>query len=138
MDSRNLYHELRDTLQGLKDFLDANVHSLKPGMQALTAAIPQVRHLADNLIYLLQNFKSTIQNLDVYQLPALPEVNRFAVQVEHLLSTARSLLPDEPDTVMDVRRTTRLLASLEGLEEVKGDILFLTDAIIGHLYELKG
>ncbi len=134
----NLYHELRDSLQGVKQFLDGNLHALRPGMQTLFAALPQSRHLLDNLIYLLNGFKLNLQQLDVGQIPSIPEISSFAIQLETFLQSAQDLLPEEPTVYRDVQRTARVLTSLDSLEEVKGELMFLVDSIVGQLYELKG
>ncbi len=133
-----LYHELRNSLQGVKQFLDSNLHALKPGMQTLFAAVPQSRHLLDNLIYLLNGFKLNLQQLDVGQIPSVPEMTSFALQMGTFLQSAQDLLPDEPTVVRDVQRTARVLTSLGSLDEVKGELLYLVDSIVGQLYELKG
>lgn len=133
-----LYHELRDSLQGVKQFLDGNTQALKPGMDALFAAVPHTRHLLDNLIYLLNGFKLNVQQLDIDQISGVPEMTRFAAQLDNFLDTAQDFLPEESTVVRDVQRTARVLTSLNRLNEVKGELLFLVDGIVGHLYELKG
>lgn len=133
-----LYHELRDSLQGVKQFLDGNTQALKPGMGALFAAVPHTRHLLDNLIYLLNGFKANVQQLDSDQMSGVHEMTRFAVQLDDFLETAHDFLPDDSTAVRDVQRTARVLTSLSRLNEVKGELLFLVDGIVGHLYELKG
>ena len=49
MAADNLFQKLRRILQNYKDFLDANVPTLKPTLQALSSLTPQISDAIDTL-----------------------------------------------------------------------------------------
>ena len=61
----NLFEQLKSVLQDFKDFLDTNVPTIKPAIQALASLIPQIVDLLDLLIGLMNDLKTEVQNLDV-------------------------------------------------------------------------
>ena len=133
----NLYEELKDALQELKDFLQANTATIKPAIQALAGIVPQVVTLLDELIGLLQQVKTEIQNLDVSGIPGLAEVSQFTGSVTTFLETAKALLPQEQDTIEDVIAAAGVVGSLPSLDQVKAEIVALIDAIVADLNQLK-
>ncbi|KIH77069.1 hypothetical protein SAMN05660860_00434 [Geoalkalibacter ferrihydriticus] len=137
MAETNLFEELKDVLQDFKDFLDANVPTIKPAIQALASLIPQVTDLIDKLIELMNSLKTEINNLDVSAIPGLSEVSSFTTKIGTFLDTAESLLPGQAGTINDVRSVANVVTSLPSLDEVKTEILTLIDAIIAHLNSLK-
>jgi phage-related protein len=137
MADTNLYQELKDALQELKDFLQANTATIKPAVQALAGIVPQVVTLIDELIDLLGQVKTEIQNLDVGAIPGLDEVSEFTGNVTTFLETAKTLLPDQKETIEDVIGAASVVGSLPTLDQVKGDIITLIDAIVGNLNQLK-
>jgi hypothetical protein len=137
MAETNLYEELKDALQELKDFLQANTATIKPAIQALAGVVPQVVTLIDELIGLLQQVKTEIQNLDVGAIPGLEEVSGFTGNVTTFLETAKALLPEQQDTIEDVLAAASVVGSLPSLDEVKGEIISLIDAIVANLNQLK-
>jgi hypothetical protein len=137
MATTNLYEELKDALQELKDFLQANTATIKPAVQALAGIVPQVVTLLDELIDLLGQVKTEIQNLDVSAIPGLDEVSEFTGSVTTFLETAKALLPDQRQTIEDVIGAAGVVGSLPSLDQVKGEIIALIDAIIANLNQLK-
>lgn len=134
----NLFEELKQVLQEFKDFLDANVPTIKPAIQALASLVPQIVELLDLLIGLLQQIKTEIQNLDVSAIPGLSEVSAFTGQITTLVEAARALLPDALDDDVDqVLEVASVVTSLPSLDQVKGEILTLVDAVVAHLNSLK-
>ncbi len=137
MAEKNLFEELKDVLQDFKDFLDANVPTIKPAIQALASLIPQINDLIDLLVGLMNDLKTEINNLDVSAIPGLEEVSSFTTKIGSFLDAAESLLPDQQSTINEVRSVANVVTGLPSLDEVKTEILTLIDAIIAHLNSLK-
>lgn len=137
MAADNLYQDLKDVLQEFKDFLDTNVPVIKPAIQALTSMVPQITELLDKLIELMGKLKTEIQNLDVSAIPGIGEVSSFTTNVTNFLNTTKALLPDEADTIDDILDVASVVTGLPSLDQVKGEILGLIDAIVSHLNTLK-
>ncbi|WP_305044243.1 hypothetical protein [Geoalkalibacter sp.] len=137
MAEKNLFDELKDVLQDFKDFLDANVPTIRPAIQALTSLIPQVGELIDKLVGLMNSLKTEINKLDVGAIPGLSEVSSFTTKIGTFLDAAESLLPDQAGTIADVRSVANVVTGLPSLDAVKTEILALVDAIIAHLNSLK-
>lgn len=137
MPAQNLYQELKDVLQDFKTFLDTNVPTIKPAIQALASLIPQITDLINKLIDLMNKLKTEIQNLNVSGIPGLAQASTFTEKVKAFLEASKNLLPDEADTIDEVLGVANVVAGLPSLDAVKADIISLIDAIIGHLNSLK-
>lgn len=137
MPAENIYQELKDVLQDFKDFMDENVATIKPAVQALSSVIPQINELIDKLIDLMGKLKTEIQNLDVNAIPGLEEASTFTEKVKGFLNASKNLLPDEADTIDEVLAVADVVSGLPSLDDVKTDILSLIDAITAHLNSLK-
>lgn len=138
MAESNLFEDLRDVLQDLKDFLDENVPVIKPALDALRTIIPdQIDDLLDKLLELMNKLKTEIQNLDVSAIPGLSEASEFMTRIKSFLEAAKNLLPDETEAIDDVLGVADVVAGLPSLDDIKTEILALMDAIIGHLNSLK-
>ncbi len=132
----SLYHDLRNALQGLKEFLDSNHNAVEPGLRAFASVVPQARHLVKSLAYLLENLQHTLQALEPGALSAPTEIAEFTRQIEQVLHAAGKLLPDGPDTVDDVLSMTRVINDLPALGELRTELGGLIDSILGHLRTL--
>lgn len=137
MAENNLFQELNDVLQEFKTFLDQNVPTIRPAIQAIASLIPQVTELIDKLVDLMGKLKTEIQNLDVSAIPGLSEATEFINKVKGFLAAAKNLLPDEASTIDEVLGVADVVGSLSGLNEVKQQILDAIDAIVAHLNSLK-
>jgi phage-related protein len=137
MAEKNLFEELKDVLQDFKDFLDTNVPTIKPAIQALASLIPQVTELIDKLVGLMNSLKTEINKLDVSAIPGLAEASNFTSKIKTFLDAAENLLPDQKSTIDDVRSVADVVTGLPSLDAVKAEILSLVDAIIAHLNSLK-
>ncbi len=133
----NLFEELKDVLQDFKQFLDDNVPTIKPAINAIASLVPQINELIDLLIGLMNNLKTEIQNLDVSAIPGLDEVSEFTGKIDDLLEAAAKLLPDQADAIEQISDVADVVTALPSLEAVKGEIISLIDAIVGHLTSLK-
>ncbi len=133
----NLFEQLKSVLQDFKDFLDANVPTIKPAIQALASLIPQIVDLLDLLIGLMNDLKTEVQNLDVSAIPGLDQVSQFTGQITTFLDTTKDLLPDQASTIEEIRSVANVVTSLPSLDEVKTEILALIDGITAHLNSLK-
>ena len=138
MAEKSLYEELKDVLEDFNSFLDDNVATIKPAITALASVIPKITDLIDLLIELMGKIKTEIENLDVSSIPGLSEVSEFTDSVKTLLDTSKDLLPDDArGTADDVLEIVNVVSGLPSLDDVKGEILSLIDAIVAHLNSLK-
>jgi phage-related protein len=136
-DTTNLYQDLKKALNDFKTFLDSNVATIKPAIQALKAILPQIGDLIDKLVNLMNQLKTAIQNLNVSTIPGLSQVSQFTAAVKSLLQTAETLLPDQKAAIDDVIGVTDVVSALPSLDQVKTDILNLIDGIVQDLNSLK-
>lgn len=137
MAAPNLFEELKSALTDFKTFLDQNVGTIKPAINALASLIPQINELIDKLIDLMGRLKTEIQNLDVGNIPGLAQASEFTEKIKSLLTTTRNLLPEQAGTIDDVLGVANVVSGLPSLDAVKGEILSLLDAINAHLASLK-
>ena len=137
MPAENLYQQLKSVLQDFKNFLDANIATIKPAIQALRSIVPQITDLIDKLIDLMTKLQTEIQNLNVSTIPGLSQAAAFTQQVKTFLQAAESLLPNETDSINQVLAAADVVGGLPSLDQVKGDILTLIGAIIADLNQLK-
>ncbi|NDJ19001.1 hypothetical protein [Myxacorys almedinensis] len=133
----NLYQELKDVLQDFKTFLDDNVGTIKPAVQALGSIVPQINELINKLVDLMGKLKTEINNLNVGSIPGLGEVSTFTDKIKSFLNTAKNLLPSEAGTIDDVLGVADVIGGLPSVDEVKGEVITLIDAIVVHLNSLK-
>jgi hypothetical protein len=133
----NLYEDLRNALRDFKQFMDANVGTIKPAYQAIVNVVPRLESLVDELNDLLNRVKTEIQNLNVSAIPGLDQVSSFTEQVGTFLDSARTLLPSESATIDEISSALDVVGGLPSVDEVKGEIISLIDAVRGHLTGLK-
>jgi phage-related protein len=134
----NLFDDLKEALAKFKKFLDDNMGTIKPAVQALKSVVPQITELIDKLIDLMGKLKTEISNLNPGVVgQGLGKVTEFTTSVKTLLETARGLLPNEADTIDDVIEVADVVSSLPSLDAVKAEITGLIDAIVAKLNELK-
>jgi hypothetical protein len=134
----NLYEELKDVLEDFKSFLDSNVATIKPAIQALASLIPQIVDVIDLLVNLMNQIKTEIENLDVSAIPGLSQVSQFTTQISNFLDASADLLSsDTSSTVASIRSAINVVGGLPSLDTVKQDILDLITSIVGDLNELK-
>ncbi|MBW4710438.1 hypothetical protein KX928_21825 [Roseobacter sp. YSTF-M11] len=134
----NLFEDLKEVLQDFKDFLDEKVSVIQPAIAALRSIIPdQIDSLLDTLIDLMGKLKTEVQNLDVSAIPGLAEAAEFTGQVKGFVDAAKALLPDNADDFDAVSDIADVVGGLPSIDEVKGEIIALIDAIVGHLNSLK-
>ena len=137
MPAPNIYQELKDVLQELKTFLDQNVATIKPAINALASIVPQINDLINELIGLLTKLKTEIQNLNVGAIPGLDKVSGFTTTVKKLLETSKALLPNEAGTIDSIIGAADVVSGLPSVDQLKTELLSLMDAIITHLNSLK-
>ena len=137
MASSNLYQDLKNALTEFKTFLDKNVATIKPAIQALKSIVPQIGDLVTKLIDLMTKLKTEIQNLNVANVPGLSQLSGFTAAAKSLLETAESLLPDQKSSIDDVLSVVNVVGGLPSLDSVKQDILKLIDDIIADLNSLN-
>jgi hypothetical protein len=133
----NIFKELDDLLNEFEAFLNENVPTIKPAIQAIASLFPQVTEVIDKLIELMNKVKTEIENFDVSSIPGLDKATEFINMVKSFLTSAKALLPDEAGTIDDVLEVADVVGSLSGLDEVKQSILDSINAIVTHLNSLK-
>ena len=137
MADQNLFEQLKEVLADFKKFLDDNVPTIKPAIQAIASLIPQINDLLDLLVDLLGKVKTEIQNLDVGSIPGLEEVSQFTGKIPAFLEAAKKLLPGETATIDQIADVTDVVTGLPSVDAVKAEIIALVDAIVAHLNGLK-
>jgi hypothetical protein len=137
MASSNLYQDLKNALNDFKTFLDTNVATIKPAIQALKSIVPKVGDLVTQLITLMNKLKTEIQNLNVSNVPGLSQLSGFTGAAQTLLQTAENLLPDDKSDIDAVLSVISVVNGLPSLDTVKQDILTLIDGIITDLNSLN-
>jgi hypothetical protein len=137
MADTNLYDDLKKALQELKDFLEHNTATIKPAIQALAGAVPQINTLINELIDLLGKLKTEINNLNVAGIPGLAQVSQFTQAATAVLTSAKALLPDEASAIDQVLGAANVVGGLPTLDQVKAEIISLIDAIVADLNQLK-
>ena len=134
----NLFQELKNALSELKTFLDQNVNTIKPAINALAGLVPQIKDAINELIRLLGRVKQEVQNLNASAVPGLDKVTAFTAAARTLLTTAKSLLPNESGAIDTAVSALEVVNSLPSIDQLKTEIIQLIDAVIGHLNTLKG
>lgn len=134
----NLFEDLKEVLQDFKDFLDDKVSVIKPAITALRSIIPdQIDDLLNTLIGLMNKVKAEVEKLDVSTIPGLGDAAAFTQQVKNFVNSAKSLLPGSSNEFDAVLSVADVVSGLPSIDEVKGEIISLIDAIVGHLNTLK-
>ena len=137
MAAQNLFEELKAALTSFKQFLDANIATIKPAIQALKTIVPKVTELITKLIDLMGKLKTEITNLNPGVVGDLAKVTEFTNATKTLLTTAKDLLPNEAGTIDDVLGVVNVVSSLPSLDAVKAEIIALIDSIVANLNQLK-
>jgi len=137
MPAQNLFEELKAALTSFKQFLDANVATIKPAIQALKSIVPKVTELITKLIDLMGKLKTEINNLNPGVVGDLTKVTEFTNATKTLLTTAKDLLPNEAGTIDDVLGVINVVSSLPSLDAIKAEIIALIDSIVANLNQLK-
>ncbi|QTE31204.1 hypothetical protein [Pengzhenrongella sicca] len=137
MADQNLFEQLKEVLADFKAFLDANVATIKPAVQAIASLVPQITELIDLLVGLLGKLKTELQNLDVGAIPGLGEVAEFTGMIPALLEAAKKLLPGETSSIDSIADVADVVTGLPSVDAVKAELIALIDAITVHLNSLK-
>lgn len=137
MADENLFEQLKSVLADFKTFLDDNVATIKPAIQAIAALVPQVVELIDLLVDLLGKLKTELTNLDVGAIPGLGEVAELTGKIPAFLEAAKKLLPDEASSIDSIADVASVVTGLPSVDAVKAELIALIDAISAHLTSLK-
>ena len=138
MAAPNLFQELQTALTDFDNFLTANRDTIKPAIAPLNQLTGgRVTELLDQLIGLMNKLKAEIDKLDPNLVPGLDKVTQFTTSVKTLLTTSKSLLPNEASSIDDIIGVADIVTSLPSIQQLKTELLGLIDKIIGHLNFLK-
>jgi len=135
--AENLYEDLKNTLQDFKDFLEPKMAVIKPAVQALAQLVPRINDLISQLIELLGKVKTEIQNLNVGAIQNLDDVSQFTQHAKDFLTSAKTLLPEQAATIDEILGVADVVGSLPTIDQVKGEITSLIDALVADLNQLK-
>ncbi|MFN8475294.1 MAG: hypothetical protein U0822_24135 [Anaerolineae bacterium] len=133
----NLFDDLKSALTTFKNFLDQNVPTIKPAIQALRSLIPQITDLLNKLIDLMNSIKTEVDRLASQPIPGVEQVSQFTQGITSLLTTAKNLLPDQAGTIDDVLSVAQVVSSLPSVGQIKAEIDSLIDAVVTHLRNLN-
>jgi hypothetical protein len=134
----SLFNDLKQALTTFKQFLDANTATLKPAITALKSVVPQVGTLLTQLIGLMDQLKTEINNLNAGAVGAgLTTATQFVTAAQALLNTAKNLLPNEAATIDQILAVVNVVSSLPSLDAIKAEIVGLIDAIKADLVTLN-
>lgn len=133
----NLFEELKAVLADFKSFLDTNVATIKPAIQAIASLVPQVNELIDLLVDLLTKLKTELNNLDVGAIPGLGEVAEFTGKIPAFLDAAKKIRPGEASSIDSIADVASVVTGLPSVDAVKAELIGLIDAITAHLTSLK-
>jgi phage-related protein len=133
----NLFEQLKEVLAEFKSFLDDNVATIKPAIQAIAALVPQITELIDLLVDLLAKLKTELQNLDVGAIPGLGEVAEFTAMIPTFLEAAKKILPSEASSIDSIADVASVVTGLPSVDAVKAELISLIDAVTAHLNSLK-
>ncbi|GAA1733595.1 hypothetical protein GCM10009809_31220 [Isoptericola hypogeus] len=137
MAEENLFEQLKAVLTDFKTFLDENVATIKPAIQAIASMVPQVNELIDELVSLLDKLKAEIASFDVGAIPGLAEVSGFTGKIPALLDAAKKLLPDEAGAIGTIGDIADVVGGLPSVDALKTELTGLIDAVRAHLVSLK-
>jgi len=137
MADQTLFDQLKGVLADLKKFLDDNVATIKPAINAIAALVPQVNQLIDELTGLLGKLRAEIDKLDVGNIPGLAEVSEFTGKIPAFLEAAKKILPGEAASIDSIGDVVSVVTGLPSVGDVKKELLGLIDAIVVHLNSLK-
>jgi hypothetical protein len=133
----NVYDELKNALTQVKTVLDEGTEIIRPAIQAIAAAVPEVNDLLSKLIELLASLKTEVQKLDVSMIP-VDKVLPFLNGVKTLLESGRKILPEEDqgkvDTALEV---VGVVATIPTPEQIKAEITALIDAVSAQVASLQ-
>jgi hypothetical protein len=138
MADQTLFEQLKEVLADFKKFLDDNVATIKPAINAIAALVPQVNDLIDLLTELLGKLRAEIDKLDVSNIPGLAEVSEFTGKIPALLEAAKKILPGEAASIDSIGDVAAVVTGLPSVGDVKTELFSLIDAIVTHLTSLKG
>jgi hypothetical protein len=133
----DLYKDLKTALTEFKGFLDTGANTLGPVIKAVEQVVPQLSGLVTDLITLMEKIKTEIQNLNVSGIKGLDQIAKFTAAITAVLTTAKSLLPDDAAAIQKVLDVTGVVTGLPSVDSVKKDITDLIDAIVVDLNKLK-
>lgn len=137
MADQTLFEQLKEVLADFKKFLDDNVGTIKPAINAIAAIVPQVNELIDLLTGLLGKLKTEIDKLDVGAIDGLAEVAEFTAKIPAFLEAAKKILPGEAASIDQISDVASVVTGLPSVGDVKTELLGLIDAIVVHLNSLK-
>ena len=138
MADTNLFEEMKTVLTDFKSFLDTNVPTIKPAVQALASIVPKIVELIDLLVGLMGKIKAEIDKIKLNGIPGLDKVSEFTGKIKSFLTTAKDILPDDADSAVDsVLSVVNVVGSLPSLDQIKNELFGLIDAITNHLKSLK-
>ncbi len=130
-----VYQEVRKNLEGLRNFLINNEHSLRSGLDSLSSVVPQVRHLTGNLVTIMEQFRATLESVKSITYSDIELLMAFSGHLQSFLSHKNPLLPEEPEQGAEMSNSTNLLSGLNELAQMREELVQITEDII---FQVRG
>ena len=129
-----IYEDVRKNLEGLRNFLINNEYALRSGIDTLSTVVPQIRHLTGNLVTVMEQFRTTLEDVKSITFSDIELLMTFSSHLQRFLS-ANPLLPAEPENGSDLIRNNYLLSGLGSLAQMREELVQLTEDII---FQVRG
>jgi hypothetical protein len=138
MAAPNLFQDLKNALTDLKNFLDGpTVTAIGNAIKTLSAVVPQIKDVINDIVGVLTKLDTEIQNLNVGNIPGLDKVGQLTSSIKTVLQSAKAVLPNEADAIDKVIAGADLVTGLPSVGDIKGEIHTLLGDIIGKLNGFK-
>lgn len=135
MNDAGVYREVRANLESLRNFLINNEQALRSGLDSLSGVVPQVRHLTGNMVAIMEQFRTTLDDVKSISYNDIELLIAFSGHLQSFLSQKNPLLPEEPKHSADLANSSSLLAGLNDLAQMREELVQITEDII---FQVRG
>lgn len=130
-----VYRDVRKNLEVLRNFLIQNEQALRSGLDSLASVVPQVRHLTGNMVTIMEQFRSTLEDVKSITYGDIELLMEFSGHLQSFLSRKNPLLPEEPEHSADLTNSSNLLSGLNDLAQMREELVQITEDII---FQVRG
>jgi len=135
MTDEDVYRDVRKNLEGLRNFIINNEQALRSGLDSLSGVVPQVRHLTGNMVTIMEQFRSTLEDVKSISYADIELLTAFSGHLHSFLSRKNPLLPEEPEHNTDLTNSFNLLSGLNDLAQMREELVQITEDII---FQVRG
>lgn len=135
----NVYEEIKNALTTVKNILDQGTNTIKPAVQALAGAVPEVNDLLGKLVTLLDKLKVAVNDLDAGAIGGhIQTVLNLVNASKALIEKAREALPEaEKPIATTALEVATVISSLPSFDQLKAEIVALIDAVKTSIQSLR-